>query len=249
MPSISVSPRYIRKSNDMQEEDEYQTFVKLSKLDEKMIQAKERSNKIISDRVKLEENRSKTVTKVRSDVIKREKEYSEKMILNLIEKNEIILKSKNKRSETLNQRKLKKNEIFFSGTDKSHNISRLSLSDIEKGLEEKEKKVKRNLEEIKNRKDFNASLKKEKMHLNFLDQLERREFQRKLSKETKTKIILKHLQMNKVIDLKKSYINKFSEESREKGYQFSQKCAKNKSLAQKEMQELELKHPFLTLSE
>lgn len=241
----NCSPKHIKYYSSI--ENDYEISDKLNKFEEKMAKAKERSEKITLEKVKLEEKRSQTVNKIRSDMDKRKKEYSDRLYVNLIELNAHIVETNKKRSEKLGQKTLKKNYSSTSKINKSNDES--AIFTLEKSIKEKENRVKRNLEDLKNLQILNTSMKKEKDYLTMRDQLEKRERQSRLVNLSKTKIISKHLKTSKALELRKKYLSKFEQEIREKEYQFSEKFVKNKSLIFKEMQDFEQKHSFLIITE
>ena len=209
-----------------------------------MNKAKERYKKILFDKVQIGSKRSQTVDKIRKDMKKQREEYYEKMLNNLIEINENITKTKSKKYENLQQKKLKLNEssIKINKSDEDLKIE----SNIEKLLTEREKRVENNLKVLKEKYDLNVLIKKEKQSLALKDQIEKREFQNRLMLLNKSKIISKHLETTKAIDLKRDHLNKYLQQIREKEYNFSENFAKNKTQIARNLHDVEKNKSFFT---
>ena len=175
---------------------------------------------------------------------KQREEYYEKMLNNLIEINENITKTKSKKYENLQQKKLKLNEssIKINKSDEDLKIE----SNIEKLLTEREKRVENNLKVLKEKYDLNVLIKKEKQSLALKDQIEKREFQNRLMLLNKSKIISKHLETTKAIDLKRDHLNKYLQQIREKEYNFSENFAKNKTQIARNLHDVEKNKSFFT---
>ena len=235
----SVTPYHgkLGKFYDKKEIDEDTEIVlKLQSYEEKMMKAMERHHQFVLEKVKEGEKRSQTIKKIRFDIENKKKEYDRQMVINLVEINDNINKSKSNKFEFLKKKQFKNYKVSTSMLNKSGDESQRSISLIEKD-QEKLKKIEEKIEKLKSKNQLVSSLKKEKYKLALSDILEKQNIRLKLENLNKTKIISKHLKTAKALEMKKTVLDRQEQEIREKAYLFSEKYINNKKIIQKEMQD------------
>jgi hypothetical protein len=214
------------KKNQNYDDDSLITY-ELKKYDEKMVKAKERYDKLQLEKIKTVEKRSKTIKELKTQLNLKRKEQDKQLLINLIEINDNITRSKLKKSEYIQQKILKANKFSSARINKNNEDEYKTL---EQEVLQKNKKIQEKIEDLKNKYDLNMSLKKEKNKLALEDIYKNRVLQEKHHFIAKNKILSKHIEKSKAFELRKVLLDKFEQEIREKEYQFSQNQAKSKTL-------------------
>jgi hypothetical protein len=212
-----------------------------------MEEAQKRCNKILNEKIKLHRERSESILKLRSDIEKKQKEDNEKRILDLVEIHENIEKTKENKKKRL-EMALQKNQTISGRLMKSIDDGSRNLSDLERKVIEKDKKLQEKIDILRSRFELSVVLKKEKEKLMMSDILEKRGFQNKLRLINKSKILNKHFHTSKALEDRKIILSKYEQEIREKGYQLSEKFAQSKHLISKEICDIEVKNKVLITS-